>query len=228
MEFALSIALIIGIILFALGFFIVVWAGFKHHFVTGLIGLIPALNFIILPSVWHRAYIGFYLSIIGALITLGAWYGGGEQYMVSQAAKFGITLPISTTTEERDEISSVVTQANEENTLENTQQQPEAEKIKVVEVVDEESFIPSGDLHSLPQQALYFLVFETVDIGNISSLKGKYVRIEQKDGNVIEGKVTKASHNGLFIGHDANSGSVAFEIKTDTISKLEKLVKRNN
>lgn len=237
MEFALSIALVIGVVLFILGFLIVVWAGFKHHIATGFIALIPLLNFIILPSVWHRAYIGFYLSIIGALITLGAWYGGGEQYMSSQAAKYGVTLPFPSksqeTAQEQDKVSSdspttEVASMQEAPQQKNEQSQSQPIEIEAVKNVEKEVFVPSGDLQVLPQQALYTLDFETENVSNMSSLQGEYIRIEQKNDDIIEGQVTKSSQNSLFIGHDANSGSVAFEIKADTIRKIEKLVKHDN
>jgi len=232
MEIALSIALIAGIFLFIIGFLIVVWGGFKHHFITGIIALIPVLNFIILPSVWYRVYIGFYLSIIGALITLGAWYGGGEQYIANQTQKFGISLPFSSSTavvEEHSFTNTELKQANSEDSqAQNAQAKIETAKIETAEPeVEQEAFVPSGDLVSLPQKALYELVFEAVSMTDIESLKGEYIRIVQKDGSVSEGKVVQSNSNSLFIEHNENSENTTLEIKADTISELEKLVKRD-
>ena len=220
MEIALSITLLTGILLFTIGLLIVVWAGFKHHFFTGIIAIFPVINVIILPSVWHRAYLGVYLGIIGALLTLGAWYGGGNQYLTSEAEKLGINLPISSKESNvgRTELTEEESSPQQEN------KKPIKEEKSIAYKKVEQPYIPEGDVRKLPPQALYTLSFSTVTLNDLANLKGEYVRIEQKNGQVTEGKVTKSQTSSLLIESHNHSGNIAFEIKANNIHKLEKLV----
>lgn len=224
MELALSIALIVGIILFVIGLFIVVLGGFRHHFFTGIIALIPFLNIIILPSVWHRSHIGFYLGVIGAFLAVGAWYGGGNQHLVTQAGQFGLSLPSAT--QQSVNTMSNTTQKNNnvaEKSVENT---VEVKK----EVVPEQAKVSDyeGDIKELPKQILYSLVFETIEDNDTSGLSDEHVRVLQKKGKIIEGKVLESNSSSLVIEYVENSANVTFEVKADTIVKLEQLVKHSN
>lgn len=226
METALSIALLVGIFLFVLGLLVVIWAGFKHHFLTGIIAIFPFLNVIILPSVWHRSSIGFYLGIIGALLTLGAWYGGGNQYLPVEAAKYGINLPSHTTvttdnnTEEASNSESSVESIGNSAT-ENTEAQTNVETAKSVEP----DYVPTGDVQGLPPKALYQLTFKNIDTTDLSDLEGEYVRVKQNNGKTVEGKVSKSDTSSLFIDSHNYSGNIAIEVKAGNIRTLEKLVK---
>lgn len=232
MEMALSIALLIGILLFFLGLLIVIIGGFKHHFFTGVIALFPFLNFIILPSVWHRAYIGFYLGIIGTLLTLGAWYGGGNQYLSHELQQYGVNLPESLQAKaETDVIQSLSEQTEESSTVAITDEEKQApEKIVPPKAEQEKTpdYVPTGDLLALPKKPLYMLTFQDFNIQNISDLKDEFIRVTENNGKILEGKVTKVNSTGLFIEQNGDSGIIAFEIKTDSISKLEKLTKLSN
>lgn len=220
MEIALSIALLIGTLLFIIGLLIVVWAGFKHHFFTGIIAIFPFLNVIILPSVWHRAYLGVYIGIIGALLTLGAWYGGGNQHLTSEAAKLGVSFPIST--KESNPRQSELTE--DEDTA--TQKEVDSKKVLKTNKAQpiEQPYIPEGDIHKLPPQALYTLSFNTVELSSLSRLKGEYVRIEQRNGKITEGKVTKSQTSSILIESNNYSENIILEIKASDIQKIEKLV----
>ena len=221
MELALSIALIVGIILFVIGLFIVVLSGFKHHFFTGIIALIPFVNIIILPSVWHRAHIGFYLGIVGALLAVGAWYGGGNQHLVTQAGQFGLNLPNASR-------QSINTGLDTVQSSDNTTEQDTA-KIKTA-VVPKQARVSDyeGDIKELPKQILYRLVFETVEDNETSGLSDEHVRIQQKKGARIEGKVLNSNRSALVIEYRENNANVTLEVKANTILKLERLVKRSN
>jgi len=225
MELALSIALIVGIILFVIGLFIVVLGGFKHHFFTGIIALIPFVNIIILPSVWHRSHIGFYLGVVGALLAVGAWYGGGNQHLVTQVGQFGLNLPSasqqssSTSSESSQKPDNATAQISSDNTVE----------IKK-EVVLEQAKVSDyeGDIKALPKQVLYRLVFEVVENNDTSGLSDEHVRVEQKKGKIIEGKVLESNNFALVIEYIENNATVTLEVKANTILKLEQLVKRSN
>ncbi len=226
MEIALSIALLIGILLFIVGLLIVVISGFKHHFFTGIITLFPFLNFIILPTVWHRAYIGFYLGIIGILLTLGAWYGGGKQYIIHELQNYGINIA---TEDQQDVVKSTEIQLLDHSA--NTQKDtPLTANVEEQASKKEQmlGYIPTGDLLPLPKKPLYLLKFQAYKIENIADLKGTYIRIIQKDGKILEGKVLRATANSLFIEQQEDKGVIAFEIKADSISELKKLTKIEN
>jgi hypothetical protein len=225
MELALSIALIVGIILFVIGLFIVVLGGFKHHFFTGIIALIPFVNIIILPSVWHRSHIGFYLGIVGALLAVGAWYGGGNQYLASEAGKFGLNLP-NTQQQSVNELSGEPLPRTSGSTVQETQDTRKTEQ----EIAPEQANISDykGDVKELPKQILYRLIFETVENNDTSGLNSEHVRLQQKKGKIIEGKVLESNSSSLVIEYVENNANVTLEVKADTILKLEQLVKRSN
>ena len=224
MELALSIALIVGIILFVIGLFIVVLGGFKHHFFTGIIALIPFVNIIILPSVWHRSHIGFYLGMVGAILAVGAWYGGGNQHLVTQAGQFGLNL--SSTNQQS--VSTSLSSSQKSNNI-SAQNTDNAVKIKK-EIAPEQAKVSDyeGDIKELPKQILYRLEFETVEDNDTSGLSGEHVRVQQKKGKIIEGKVLDSNRSALVIEYMENNANVTLEVKADTILKLEQLVKRSN
>jgi len=225
MELALSIALIVGIILFVIGLFIVVLGGFKHHFFTGIIALIPFLNIIILPSVWHRSHIGFYLGIVGAVLAVGAWYGGGNQYLVSEAGKFGLNLP-NAQQQSVNKLSEKPSQQTSGSTLQETKNTVKKEQDAALEQANISDY--KGDVKELPKQILYRLVFEAVEDNDTSGLSGEHVRLRQKKGKIIEGKVLESNSSALVIEYVENNANVTLEVKADTILKLEQLVKRSN
>jgi hypothetical protein len=220
MELALSIALIVGIILFVIGLFIVVLGGFKHHFFTGIIALIPVLNIIILPSVWHRSHIGFYLGMVGFILALGAWYGGGNAHLLSvgEGGKFGLNLPTSSSVEAEN-----IAEADQNNDTKAPAKEVVPDEPKQSNVSDYE-----GDIKELPKQILYQLVFETIDDNETSGLSDEHVRLQQKDGEVIEGKVLKSNSDRLIIEYIENDVTATLEVKADNIRKLERLVKQNH
>ena len=224
MELALSIALIVGIILFVIGLFIVVLGGFKHHFFTGIIALIPFVNIIILPSVWHRSHIGFYLGIVGALLATGAWYGGGNQHLVTEAGKFGLNLPNA-----HQQSASTLSEPSQQ-TLGSTLQKSENSTQSKKENVPKQANISDykGDIKELPKQILYRLVFEAVEDNDTSGLSDEHVRLQQKKGKIIEGKVLESNSSSLVIEYVENNANVTLEVKADTILRLEQLVKQTN
>lgn len=90
MEYALLGALVLGILLFTVGWLVVVVQGFQRHPLVGLFSLIPGVNLITLPSLWHRVSGWFITALVGLLITLGAWFGGADQYLANQLQAFGV------------------------------------------------------------------------------------------------------------------------------------------
>jgi len=54
MELAVLTITAIGIFLFSISYIKFAYEGFRHHFVTGLLALIPVINLIALPTLWDR------------------------------------------------------------------------------------------------------------------------------------------------------------------------------
>ncbi len=87
MEFALVALTGIGLLLFIYSFLAYIFAGFKHHPVTGLISMLPVLNIVTLPSLWHITSRKLIFGFIGLLIAAGSWMMGTEQGVNNLLAK---------------------------------------------------------------------------------------------------------------------------------------------
>ena len=79
MEIALVALAGIGLLLFLYSFLAYIFAGFKHHPVTGLISMLPALNIVTLPSLWHVTGRTLVIGFVGLIIAAGGWMMGAEQ-----------------------------------------------------------------------------------------------------------------------------------------------------
>lgn len=240
MELALSIALVAGVFLFVVGLLIVVWNGFKHHFFTGIIALIPFVNMIILPTVWHRAYIGFYFGLIGCLLALGAWYGGGDQYLQAKAQSYGVNLPFVAQSNFIEQPVAVDNSETGDTTSGNTAipatpvanvsklqvdtKEPPKPTIQKVE-------LPSGkdgELLALPENPLYKLDFQTAKLDDVQALEGEYVRITQTNGKVLEGKVTQSESSVLKVRSHGTAGISEVSVGLDAIQSIEALVRSSD
>ncbi len=99
MEIGLVALAGIGLLLFLYSFLAYIIAGFKHHSVTGLISMLPVLNIVTLPSLWHLVGRKLIIGFVGLLIAVGSWVMGAEQGFNNLIAKVqGKPTEISTTT----------------------------------------------------------------------------------------------------------------------------------
>ena len=90
MEYVLLGALLVGVLLFLAGWLAVVIKGFQRHAVTGVFALIPVLNVVTLPSLWHRVSGWVMVGFVGFLLAIGAWLGGAPTQLQQQAQRFGL------------------------------------------------------------------------------------------------------------------------------------------
>jgi len=88
MEIALVALAGIGLLLFIYSFLVYIFAGFKHHPVAGLIAMLPVLNIVTLPSLWHLTGRKLIIGFFGLLIAAGSWMMGAEQGANTLIAKF--------------------------------------------------------------------------------------------------------------------------------------------
>ncbi len=115
MSLYLFIAAAIGFTIFILAYLAIVIASFRHHTVTGLIALIPAINLAVLPTIWQKTSKAFPLGILGLGLALATWYSGGYQYFHSlQTGKPVIASEPSTTAPEKQPAEQVTTRNVEE------------------------------------------------------------------------------------------------------------------
>ena len=116
MEIALVAVAGIGVLLFLYSYLAYILAGFKHHPVTGIIAILPILNIVTLPSLWHLTGRKLIIGFLGLLLAGGSWYFGAEQSFNNLLAKFQGT-EISST-----EVSSNQKTAEAQSLLESNMQ----------------------------------------------------------------------------------------------------------
>lgn len=92
MEYVLIGALGLGILLFVIGWLVVVANGFQRHPVVGLLSLIPGVNLLVLPSLWYRVSGWVITGFVGVLLALGAWFSGADEHLYKQAQSLGMNV----------------------------------------------------------------------------------------------------------------------------------------
>ncbi len=95
MEYVLPAILVLGVILLVIAWLMVIIAGFRNHPVTGLVALVPGLNWLIMPSIWHRAGAWAITGLVGFVIAAGAWFFGGADQLTrhTKALTAQVALP---------------------------------------------------------------------------------------------------------------------------------------
>ncbi len=95
MEYVLPAILVLGVILLVIAWLMVIIAGFRNHPVTGLVALVPGLNWLIMPSIWHRAGAWAITGLVGFVIAVGAWFFGGADQLTrhTKALTAQVALP---------------------------------------------------------------------------------------------------------------------------------------
>ncbi len=211
MQLALTILAGFGALLFIVCFIGYVLSGFRHHFVTGLISMLPVLNIVTLPSLWDRNSKKFFVGLIGLVITSGAWFMGadkGIQNLVSRG---------DNTTTEQDVISSTPKASTYKTTSITSTPASTPIKAKRFSSYDEE------DMFELPAKALYKLGFDTVPINQISTLKGRIVQITNNNNELIEGRVKSIAPGSVVV-----DGLFENELPIASIKQLKLMVKKAN
>lgn len=212
MESILGIASLIGFGLLLIGYLLIVIASFKHHFVTGIIGMIPVLNLLVIPSTWHRASLGFILGTVGLIIGLGTWFGGGSSYVYQL-----LSMPDKAPTK-----SEIVEKAEEKTiksvSLAGKEQTPEAD-----EPPAENPLIrKKGVIVPLPDKPLYRLVYETIEQDDLDDLKGDYIRVTDELLAQYEGKLLSLGDDRLVLLIAGKNTTLTFK----ELIRLEKIVKQ--
>ncbi len=245
MGYVLLGALILGILLFVIGWLVVVANGFQRHPVVGLLSLIPGVNLLVLPSLWYRVSGWVITGFVGVLLALGAWFSGANTQLYNQAQSLGMNVPPPTSeTATAEATPQSVTHTIElpaavrANSGTNAPAQQAAAPAAVTEALQlppagakpatqtvpvqtaPASSAPAAPIapdEDLPANALYHIVFKQTSVDKLADTQGQYVRILQKNGTRREGKVQASSDNEILLEERMESGSVTHTIKLDSI-----------
>jgi len=205
MALALSIVAIISIVIFLFAYLSVAIASFRHHFITGLIALIPGINVVVLPTIWHKAGKNVISGGLALGIGLIAWQSGANSFIND---KIKVALNSEQTADSAHNPFNV-------EDIEKSQSSTPKEKNKSVKTRQV----------GLPQHPLYQLVFEDISIQDIGTLKNPFLRITRIDETTIEGRTPKISSSSLFIERHSNGSTFQYEVPFKHIKKLEKMVR---
>jgi hypothetical protein len=226
MEYVLLGALLVGVILVLAGWLAVVIKGFQRHAVTGVVALIPVLNVVTLPSLWHRVSAWVIIGFVGLLIAVGAWLGGAQtqlqqhtQHLLStdaepaptQAAEVPVTpaptqTPVAPATPATPTLTVSIPLQSAALTPTPV---PEAEVAQTPQTPEAASITAT---QALPTKALYHMVFETLPLNKLGDHLGAYLRIIQKDGKRREGKLQNVTNTEITL-EEREAG----EMKTQTL-----------
>ena len=191
MEIALVALAGIGILLFIFSYLAYIFAGFKHHPVTGLISTLPVLNVITLPSLWHKTGRHLIFGFIGLLIAVASWMFGADKGVNNLIAKI--------------QGSS-----------------PEVESFSSSEKAAQKQLLIESNMQGLPGKALYKMVFNDIGVDKLSTLQGKIIHINTKDGGVFEGRLAKIINTKAIIESPNN---IENEVTISDIKKLSVMTK---
>jgi hypothetical protein len=255
MEYVLPALVIVGVLLFVIGWLVVVVTSFQRHPVTGLVALIPGLNLVTLPSIWHRVGGWVIASFAGALLAVGAWFMGGQEQMYRQLHNLGMNVSVPAAK------TSAAAPAKEEAIVHTIPIPPEAHTAAIAApatpvatapvplelpkaavpvavpvaapapVVAPTITTPAPPLpptEDLPASALYHIVFEEVPVSKLADSSGKYVRITQKNGRKREGKVQSATATEIVLEERVDSGAISLTLKTDDIHQAAIMTKKQD
>lgn len=216
MENIFGIVTLVGLGLVIIGYLLVVLAGFKHHFVTGLIAMIPVLNLVVMPSTWHKAGFGFIIAFVGLLLALGGWFGGGDRYLDEKLSVVsnGTPTPVVSAPESGNTAEAVETETTEQTA------DDQAEQETVVEDTVTESK-PGGNVIPLPNKPLYHLSYQQVGLDELSKLTGEYIRVTDNQRHRIEGKLMQYQDQQLQISQQQE----VHTLMQGDITQIEKIVK---
>jgi hypothetical protein len=254
MEYVLPALVIVGVLLFVIGWLVVVVTSFQRHPVTGLVALIPGLNLVTLPSIWHRVSGWVIASFAGTLLAIGAWFMGGQEQLFRQLHDLGVNVSVPAAKAP----ASAAAPAKEEEAIVHTIPIPpeahttptpaipsatvpvplELPKAAVpvavpvaapAPVIEPKITTPAPPLpptEDLPASALYHIVFEEVPVSKLADNTGKYARLTQKNGRKREGKVLSATATNIVLEERVDSGVMSSTLKMDDIRQAAIMTKK--
>ena len=233
MEYALLIALALGVLLIVLAWLMVTIAGFRHHLVTGIVAMIPVINLLILPTIWHRARGWFFTGLVGVILTAGAWIGGeysqAGQNMQKLLGSHWLTQKISPTASQAPradhEPPQTVTQTVNMSlpiAPVSPPKVPATSSDTPTRSTTTASVEPSAQ-HELPSNALYQMSFQPVELSSAHQYTGQSLRIMRSDQKRVEGRLVGVTDKMLRIEQNLNGQIQTQELETKYIQSIEVL-----
>ena len=223
MEIALTLAAVLGGLLFIFSYLKFALTGFRYHPVTGLLALIPVVNLITLPTLLDGKLIRvILLGILGLILAIGAWFVGADKSLQQHISLLrGHPILVSTAEQKQDSRSEGV--VNTKETASNG-----GKDKTTLNVASDDEKIAKHPVHltNLPKQALYSMEFVDAPVDQISTLKGRIVYIITRTDSAVEGRVEKTSKASVFISKKGGK-NIAHEMLISNIKQLKVLVKRS-
>ena len=221
MENALTIAVVLGGLLFIYSFIKYAITGFRYHPVTGFLALIPVLNIITLPTLMDGKTIRLIIfGLFGLLLAIAAWFLGADKSLYKHISQLR-GQPVSISSESRagsNEQKTMMPNANAATSA--GQNNPSIEEPNTL-------IAPKPiQLMNLPKQALYNMQFIDAPVEQLSTLKGRIVRIVTRENSMIEGRLEKVSSSSIFITKTGD-GNIAYEMLVSNIKLIKVLIKRS-
>ncbi len=204
MEYLLLGAFVIGLLLFVLSWLRVIFAGFNHHFITGLFSIVLVLNLLVLPSLWHRVYRWVLTGAIGLLVAIGCWYAGADQHVYRYTHN---TDPAAPTTQGGIGVTGL--DLNRDNLTVNANGS------------DNNSVTPVAVGKALPKSALYSMSYQEIASTGLGQYIGHYVRLTRIDRKRFEGKVLAVDDKGVIIERRVDGNILEQRINFNDIKQSE-------
>jgi hypothetical protein len=183
MELVFTIIAGLGALLVFIGYIGFVFAGFRHHFVTGIISALPVLNIVTVPALWPKAGRKVMTSLLGIIIVVASWFLGAntgiQKYVGVLKGNDQTTQTVSTTP------------STNSTTIINTSSSSLA--------AGSQYTIDESKMQQLPKKALYRMKFEIIPVDKIQSLKGRVVKIVTTNHDQLEGRIANITSSSIFI-----------------------------
>ena len=222
MEIALTLAAVLGGLLFIFSYLKFALTGFRYHPVTGLLALIPVVNLITLPTLLDGKLIRIILlGILGLILAIGAWFVGADKSLQQHISLLrGHPILVSTAEQKQRSLSGDVINIKEQSS--------NGKDKTILNVASDNEKIVKHPVHltNLPKQSLYSMEFVDAPVDQINTLKGRIVYIITRTGSVVEGRVEDISKASVFISKKGGK-NIAYEMLISNIKQLKVLVKRS-
>jgi len=234
MELVLTIIAVFGILLFIIGYLAFVFAGFRQNFITGIISALPVLNIVTVPALWRKTSKKLVFSVLGVAIAASSWFFGADKNIksllfhsnsVNMQAKFKNDKYRGGSQVAHLSKPSISVTPIPKQVVGTTVIRPLIDKVASSPFANMQRNIDESELLELPDKALYRFSFETVPVNNATALKGRVVQIIAKNNMLIEGRVSKASANSIFL-LSGNRLSIENEYPVANIKQLRLMVKK--
>lgn len=223
---------VLGVLLFLAGWLFLAAAGFRRHPLTGLLTLMPGVNIVALPSLWHKVSGWVITAVVGAVLAVIAWFAGADTHVYERIRGMGVAVhapqPASTQAETPAAPAEPAVQTVAIPAEARSKPDIPAEEAKPAGAAapqaaptppapPPEPVKPLPVTKDLPAAALFHVVFQDIAVSKLADSAGQYVRVVQQDGHQREGKVQSASADAIELEERVNKTSTTLTLKLSGI-----------